>query len=168
MPTPADVQAAVNALSNVGKLVHLAWRMDIVTQQEIGSQIFKHARREYEGEMSRLASSVGCGKRRGRLGEGPRLTEVRRESDRHSESIALTYNLDLARAIAAIATEIPTANRNTYSARLRTWENARARWKCAANNVPRTKFQRELNAVVNEMQFCRTKWHSFSELEISF
>lgn len=129
MPTPAQVQAAVEGLSNTGKLVHLAWRFDSVHEQRISATIFQQLRRNFEDELTRQARAVGCNQRRGMLSEGPTLTELRRIADEHARSIMLTYNLDLAHAIAAVRTEVPTANRHTYSSRLRRWENARAQWK---------------------------------------
>lgn len=129
MPTPAQVQLAVDQLSNVGKLVHLAWRQDSVAQQDIAGIIFRRLRDTYEDEMTRNAERVGCGGQRGLLQEGPAMSELRATADEHAASIVRTYNLDLSRAIAAIRTETPTANRNTFSSRLQEWESARAQWK---------------------------------------
>lgn len=129
MPTPAEVRRLIGDLSDVGKLVHLAWRMDSVDEQEISGTIFKAMRRSYERKMTEMARRAGCGQRRGLLDEGQTLSNLRQTANDHAASIVRTYNAALARQIQAIRDEVPTANRNLYSARLRRWDNARAGWK---------------------------------------
>lgn len=128
MPTQSQVDQAVNDLSNVAKLVHLAFRWDSQHQAEIETQIFKNMRTSYENELTRNAAALGCN-RVGRLREGQELTDLKRMAIDHAASIVRTYNLDLSRAIAAIRQENPRANRYYYATRLEQWDANRKGWK---------------------------------------
>lgn len=128
MPTAAQVTNIVGELSNVGRLVHLAFRYDTVMQKEISDQLFKSMRQQYEGELTRLAAGSGCN-RVGLLGPGVELTRIRQVANEHAESIVNTFNSDIAREISRIRADTPTANRNTYASRLLNWETQRAQWK---------------------------------------
>lgn len=124
-----DWQAETDKLTNIGKLVHLAARMDQVDVENIRAQLVKQRRRAYEHEITLQAQRLGCAGRQGRLSGGPTLAEFNRQSETEAESIVSTYNYDLAIQIQAIRAETPTANRNTYASRLKEWDGARAKWK---------------------------------------
>lgn len=128
MPTQGQVDNAVSLLSNIGKLLHLSFRADSVRESEIATVLFKMMRQNYENELTRQAAAVGCD-RKGLLGEGQALSDLRRTANENAASITRTYNFDLARAIAHIREENPRANRNYYTKRLYEWESARASWK---------------------------------------
>lgn len=128
MPTQGQVDQAVSLLSPIGKLIHLAWRYDQVKESEIATVLFKMMRQNYEDELTRQAAAVGC-TRKGLLGEGQALSDLRRTANENAASITRTYNFDLARAIARIREENPRANRTYYTKRLYEWETARASWK---------------------------------------
>jgi hypothetical protein len=103
---------------------------DLSIEETLRSSMLKERRRIYEDELNRLAAQVGCtGTRRARVIAGPILNELNEQSKQEAASIARTYNRDLARAIAAIRAETPTANRNLYARRLQEWDEARQRWK---------------------------------------
>lgn len=128
MPTQAQVDAAVAQLSNVGKLVHLAWRYDAVMETQIAALLFKQARQNYEAELTRQASTIGC-TRQGLLNEGAELSTLKQYANESAASIVRTYNFDLAHAIQVIRANNPRANRNTYAKALQTWDARRASWK---------------------------------------
>lgn len=126
---PRDWKAELDSLSDVQKLVHLAYRMDSVNQEKIRGELLTIRRRAYEQELTLQAQRVGCSGRQGRLSEGATLTALSEQSKADAESIVNTYNYDLAIAIKAIASEVPKANRFTYAKRLATWDIKRAEWK---------------------------------------
>lgn len=124
-----DWQAVVSDLTDVQKLVHLAYRMDSVNQEKIRSELLNVRRRAYEQELSLQAQRVGCNGRQGRLSEGQTLTNFNEASKADAESIVNTFNYDLAVAIQNIASELPSANRNAYAKRLAAWDTKRSKWK---------------------------------------
>lgn len=126
---PRNWQAAVDRLSNVGKLVHLAMRMDAFDVTQVRGELVRHLRAAYNDELGIQAARVGCADRQGRLTTGPILSALGEEAAADAESIVNTYNYDLAIAIAHIRTETPTANRYVYAHRLRQWHEARSAWK---------------------------------------
>lgn len=128
MPTQTQVDAAVAQLSNVGKLIHLAFRYDAVMEAQISALLFKVVRQNYEAELTRQAAAVGC-TRKGLLGEGRELSALRQYANESAASIVRTYNFDLAKAIQAIRQMNPRANRAYYTKQLFLWESARASWK---------------------------------------
>lgn len=128
MPTQQEVDYAVSLLSPIGKLMHLAWRYDSVKEAEIATVLFKMMRQNYEAELTRQATAVGC-TRKGILGEGVALSALKDRANVDAASITRTYNYDLARAIFRIREENPRANRTYYTKRLYEWETARASWK---------------------------------------
>lgn len=130
MPTPAQVQFRVDALTNVGKLVHLAMRYDSVMVDRIAATLFDKMRQHYVDAVSSMARSVGC-RKTAHLSDSPELEQLRQNARAHAESIANTYNFDLTFAIETVRRESPRANRFTYSSRLATWEQTRAAWKDA-------------------------------------
>jgi hypothetical protein len=128
---PLDWQAAVAQLSNIGKLVHLGMRRDPVDIEAMRASEVLKMRRIYEAELTDMAARVGCRGRRGRLANGPILSELNDQARTWAEGIANTYNYDLTSAINVIRTETPTANRFTYAKRLLAWHDERAKWKNA-------------------------------------
>jgi hypothetical protein len=128
-PPGRQWQPLVDSLTNVQKLVHLAMRYDVVDQERIRGELLRVRRLAYEDELNIQAANVGCAGRKARLGNGSILSTLNDMSERDAISIVNTYNYDLAIAIRNIFTEVPTANRYTYAARLRDWEAARSKWK---------------------------------------
>jgi len=129
MPTQQQVDQIISELPNVGLLVHLAFRLDMVDEQYYTTTIFKAMRAAYEDELTRQAAAIGCPGRVGRLREGEELSELKRLATEHAQSIVRTFNYDLARMIIAIRIENPRANRVYYAKRLREWQATRAGWK---------------------------------------
>lgn len=131
MPTEEELRTAIEGLTPTGTLVHLAFRLDTIDEEQLRLQILRERRRIYEQTLTGLARQMGCDASVGRVPEGPLLSELNTLSAQEAESIVRTYNTDLARAIAQIYAETPTANRNTYARRLEAWDAARAEWKSA-------------------------------------
>lgn len=126
---PRDWRALVDTFTRVQRLVHLTYRMDSVDEEALRSGLLKNRRRFYEDELTEQAARVGCSRRRGRLAEGPSLTELNEASRKDAVSIVNTFNYDLAVAILAVFEETPTANRYVYASRLKGWEAKRNEWK---------------------------------------
>ena len=124
-----DWPPRVDALPDVGKLVHLAMRMTMDDVERLRGQWLRQRRLAYEDELTVQAGRVGCSGRRGRLTEGPSLSQLNEQALRDAESFVNTYNYDLAIAIEHIRAETPTANRNVYASRLADWDTKRAAWK---------------------------------------
>lgn len=116
-------------MTDTQKLVHLAMRMDPVDEDRIRTELLQQARRAYEGELTIQAGRIGCPGRSGHLQNGPVLSEINDLCAEWAASIVNTYNYDLTGGILNIASEVPTANRNTYAKRLGTWHSKRDQWK---------------------------------------
>lgn len=126
---PRDWRSLVGGLSDIQKLTHLAHRLDDFEIDRIRGELLREGRRAYENELTRQARLVGCKSRRGQLTGGASLTELNQTYAGHADSIVNTYNYDLAGAIIQVGSEVPTANRHVYAARLRGWEARRNAWK---------------------------------------
>jgi len=126
---PRDWQAAVDGLSNVQKLVHLAARNDVVDEERYRADLLRVRRRAYEDELTIQAARVGCPGRRGRLGNNASLSALAEASEQDAASIVATYNYDLAGQLRTIGQDTRTANRTTYAKRLGDWDTKRAGWK---------------------------------------
>ena len=126
---PRDWQSVVDQLTDVQKLVHLAHRYDIVTEQEMRTSLLAMRRQSYNDELTNQAARVGCPNRRGDLRNGDILTTINEMCETDAASIVNTYNYDLAVKIMQLGAENPRGNRYFYAARLRTWEQERAQWK---------------------------------------
>lgn len=124
-----DWQTQVGELTRVQTLVHLAYRLDSWSVDEIREQLVRMRRIAYADEITLQAQRVGCRDAVGFVGEGRLHNELDAQSAAEAQGIADTFNRDLVRAIQAIADDVPTANRYTYAARLREWETARNAWK---------------------------------------
>lgn len=114
--------------SNVMRLVHLAMRMDDYDERKIRNQILTEKRDAYVDELTSLARKVGCN-RVGSLRPGIVQQEMLAESETDADSIANTYNYDLAKAIEHIKATVPSANRHVYAKRLKDWHEERSKWK---------------------------------------
>lgn len=126
---PRNWQTIVDGMSDVQKLVHLAMRLDDFEVDRVRGELVRDGRRFYEDELTIQAQRVGCRSRRGQLTKGPSLSELNRRYGEHAGGIVNTYNFDLAGAIIAIGSEVPTANRHVYANRLKGWEAKRDAWK---------------------------------------
>ena len=124
---PRDWRAVVDQMGRVEKLVHLAHRRDTGYIEEMRAVLVKQIKYVYETTIRMEVMDLGCPDP-GRIviGGGPALQAINERAKESSKGIANTYNYDLAMAIRAIRQDTPTANRNTYVARLRGWESARA------------------------------------------
>lgn len=120
-----DWRAAVNNLSDVGRLVHLAGRMDGVDEEQIRTELLRIRRTSYESELSIQAGRVGCPGRSGMLTAGPSLSALNEMSVRDAGSMVNTYNYTLATRIQAVRDETPTANRHVYAYRISGFMNAK-------------------------------------------
>jgi len=114
--------------SPVMKLVHLAARMDTTNEEAYRGEMVRTRRDTYEQTLTKLANDSGC-EQAGRLGEGEILSELNEQSVSDARSIVNTYNYEMATKVANIRQDVPRANRHTYAARLRTWENERSSFK---------------------------------------
>lgn len=121
----------VDALSDVGRLVHLAGRMDGVDEEAIRVELLRVRRDAYESELTIQAGRVGCLGMQARLTSGPSLSALNEMSKDDATSIVNTYNYDLAVKVAQIRQETPTANRYTYRKRLEEYIEQRT-----ANKTP--------------------------------
>jgi hypothetical protein len=126
---PREWQPIVEEMPRVGKLVHLAVRMDGVDEEATRIELLRLRRRAYENELTIQAARVGCPGRVGRLGNGAVLSELNEMCVQDAKSIINTFNYDLSNAINQIRSETPTANRFVYASRLRDWEVKRNDWK---------------------------------------
>lgn len=126
---PRDWRSAVAEMTRVQRLVHLAMRRTLDDEERVRAELLRQRRAFYEDELTDQAARVGCPGRRGRLGEGPILSELNEASRDDAASIVNTYNYDLAAAIRQVHAETPTANRWVYAKRLGAWESKRADWK---------------------------------------
>ena len=124
-----DYHDFAERMSDVMRLVHLAYRRDSVDVEEWRGRILRMRRSAYEQELTIQAELVGCGGQAGRLGEGDILSEMNERSRDDAESIVNTFNYHLAAAIVNIRSEIPTANRHVYASRLQEWEQEYWGWK---------------------------------------
>lgn len=123
-------QTRVNDLdSRTTRLVHLAARMDVTDQERLRESLLKAAVRAYADELTIQAARAGCPGRKGRLTTGAALTELNDKLKEDAASIVATYNYDLVSAIEHIKAQTPSANRNTYAARLAEWDLVRNSWK---------------------------------------
>ena len=131
MPGPRDWQSLVDGeFTDVQKLVHLVFRQTTDNEQAIRAELVRARRREYEDTLTAMLADSGCGGR-GRLAEGPILSDLNEMSRTDAVSIVNTYNYDMAIALMAIRQENPRANRGLYAKRLDQWESKRAEWKNA-------------------------------------
>lgn len=124
-----DWRAALEGMTKVQVMVHLAKRYDQVEQDQIKGALLPAMRAFYEDELNIQAKKVGCPGRRAHLSNGPILSQINAVAEAHAASITATYNYDLVHAIKAIGAEVPTANRHVYAFRLTEWETKRAAWK---------------------------------------
>lgn len=115
-------------LSNVQKLVRLAMKYDSVQTNAVRADLTRARQRAYNDEIGIQARRAGC-TRSGTLTGGPALSELDQMSKADAEAFTEAYNSDLTAAIFQIGQDTPSANRNTYAARLRTWEGQRAESK---------------------------------------
>lgn len=124
-----DWQSLVAGMPKVQQLVHFALRFAVFEVDRLRGELLRDGRRAYENELTRQARLVGCRSRRGDLSGGASLETLATTYQGHAESVVNTYNYDLAGAIIQIGSEVPTANRHVYAARLRGWEARRNAWK---------------------------------------
>lgn len=121
-------EPVVADLTDVGRLVHLAARQTPDDVEEMRKSLLGIRRREYDQAVSDYLVQVGCSGS-GRLGAGAELSLLNDLGKEDAESIANTFNFDLAHAIRNIRQEVPTANRHVFVNRLRAWERERSEWK---------------------------------------
>ena len=122
-------QTLVEQLSPVGKLVHGQMMQDDIAEQERRGMLTAQRAKAYEQELKIQASRVGCDQYSGSLRIGPEWVALDEQSVNDARSITNTYNRDLARQVAKIRQDVPTANRHVYAKRLRDWNAGRSEWK---------------------------------------
>jgi hypothetical protein len=125
----ADWLAIVAAMLLLYQLIHQA-----VQQKEefivlLQIELLSERNRFYEDELTAQAARVGCPNRRGHLTNQAIIDQLSELSRRDAESIANTYNRDLAAAIARIGKDAPGASKAEFRQRLEAWESKRASWK---------------------------------------
>jgi hypothetical protein len=116
--TPDEVDAQVEELSRVQRLVHLAARMTDDDVRALAERIKRDNVSTYEEALTHLARQHGCYRAEGRLGNNDIRSDIRDAAKWSAASIANTYNYELARAIRRVGEEVPTANRHVYAYRL--------------------------------------------------
>ncbi len=80
----------------------------------------------YADELGVQARRAGCDQYRPVMRHGPEWVALGQESGRDAESITRTFNNEMARQVAKIRQEVPTANRYVYAKRLGDWADKRA------------------------------------------
>jgi len=111
-------------MTQVQRLVHRQCRMS--HRAKLAERLHTQRLDAYRNELEIVARRAGCDQVRAHETARP---ELRALSDRDSGSIIQSYNYDLGLAIIRIGEAIPSANRNTYKARLRVWSQERAAYK---------------------------------------
>jgi len=128
-PRNDSERATVDDLSDVGRMVYLAFMKTDADAGALGDDLFEKGRRTAEEALLQEAHKVGCSVLSVHLTTGELLSWVRDRSDWSGRKVCDTYNRDLINAIAKIIAEVPTANRWVVAYRLQGWEAARQGWK---------------------------------------
>lgn len=123
------IRATFEDLSDVGRLVYLAFMKTQDDVQSLANSLFEQGRRTAEEALLQEAQAAGCPQLSVHLTTGPLLSFVRDRADFAAQSVCDTYNRELISAIYRIIQETPTANRWVIAARLQTWDVARQGWK---------------------------------------
>ena len=153
-------QPLFNSMTRVQKLVHLAYRRDSTYIREMGDSLFHRLRDAYQETLRREAIAIGCPDPGPVwVNEGPGLSALRQRADWAAESVANTYNYDLAVEIHHIRQETPTANRNVYAFRLLQWETERARWKNPQISLTETFWA---------INYAKEEFHRFNVIDVSY
>lgn len=126
---PAAVRGTFDDLSDVGRLVYLAFKKTGDDVGTLGDELFKEGRRTAEEALVQEAHSIGCAAIHVHLTAGPLLSWVRDRSDWAAGKVCDTYNGDLINEILRIIADVPTANRWVIASRLQAWESSRQAWK---------------------------------------
>jgi hypothetical protein len=125
----ADWRVIVAAMLLLYRLVHQAARQEEEYTKSLQAELLRERIRFYEDELTVQAARVGCPGRKGHLTNEAIRGELNELCRRDAESIANTYNRDLAAAIARIGKDAPGASRAEFRQRLEAWESKRASWK---------------------------------------
>lgn len=124
-----DLGAAVESLSNVGRLVHLSARYDQQKEESVQRTLATVQQTAFEDEISIQLRRLGCADDKGVLKDGLEINRISAGTALDAASITNTYNFDLSKQIAKIRRDAPRANRHVYAFRLRAWDVQRAVWK---------------------------------------
>jgi hypothetical protein len=125
----ADWRVIVAAMLLLYRLLHQATRQEEEYTKSLQAELLSERIRFYEDELTSQAARVGCPNRRGHLTNQAIIDQLNELSRRDAESIANTYNRDLAATIARIGKDAPGAGRAEFRKRLAAWEEKRASWK---------------------------------------
>jgi hypothetical protein len=116
--TPDEVDAQVEQLTRVQRLVHLAARMTDDDERDLAGHLKRDNVLTYEEALTQLARQHGCHMAEGHLGNNDVRRDIRDAADWSAASVVNTYNYELARAIRSVGEGAPTANRHVYAYRL--------------------------------------------------
>jgi hypothetical protein len=124
-----EVRGSFEDLSDVGRLVYLAFMKTQDDVVALADELLKEGRRTAEEAILQAAQAIGCGVVSVHLTAGELLSWIRERADWAAQKICDTYNRDLVNAILRIIEETPTANRWVIAHRLQEWEARRQEWK---------------------------------------
>lgn len=110
-------------------MARLLFSMRAEDEAAIRRLLLDQARREYGAAIAAEARRLGYNIGSVRVTDPKLLKELNERAKFAAHSIRRTYNKDLDREIARIHRESPRANRHTYAARLKRWDQRRAEWK---------------------------------------
>jgi len=147
---PGDWQKLLKDFSPVQKLVHLTGRRAADYEAELGKRLFDEARATYRETIQDELGKLGCaGRTAVAPAAGPELSAIKDRSNWAAASVANTYNVELAKEIARIGEDTPTANRNVYAYRLfhgTGWDEAY--WRDKSTEVAQTESITMVNAAI--------------------
>lgn len=147
--TESQWKSVVAKMTDVQKKVHLAGRRDKLDQKDLADRLFRESRETYKQTLQDELNKWGCsGQKAVTPDKGRELSAIRERADWAAESIANTYNFELAKEIVRIGQDTPTANRNVYAYRLyyskASWDGAY--WKEKATQVSQIETMTTVNA----------------------
>jgi len=117
------------ALSQRGALVFNMLNMNAQDIMNLEQALTRQRSAAYKTEYNRLLKQAGVRLQRVLVLDRATLDNLAARSQSEAETIAQTYDRDLARQIEAIELENPKISRDDLVKRLQSWHTARANWK---------------------------------------
>lgn len=144
MPTARQIREAIERLTDVQKLVHLAYRLTDPDVEELYEYLMREGRRVYTETLEQMAGQLGCPERKANLTNSYVLSELSLLYRSHATSIVATYNYNLVSALEEIYEQNKYANRHYYAKFVREWEEARIDWKGPQITLVTTQFAKNM------------------------
>lgn len=123
-----DWEDSLDGFSPVMVLVHDTMRLYEEDQNLIYDEILKSRIVEYEDAISDYIAQMGCGGK-AHITSQKEIEHIKAQSLEDAEGVVNTHNRDLAKIVRQIRVDVPSANRYTYTSRLRMWNSDRYTWK---------------------------------------